>query len=175
MIRFNRLIEAIKTSLANVRRAIAGEIVMTPQLEEVNMSLIVGRVPAVWASKSYPSLKPLGSYVTDFLLRLNIYISLKFIHQHKTPVNKLIFFYPRLKFLQNWIDNGVPTVFWLSGFYFTQSFLTGVLQNFSRANKVPIDKVGFTFEVTDFEAHVQVDNNPPFGVYTKVNIFFFIN
>lgn len=59
----------MKNSLVNVRRAIAGEVVMTPQLEEVNTSLTVGRVPSVWASKSYPSLKPLGGYVNDFLLR----------------------------------------------------------------------------------------------------------
>lgn len=47
---------------------------MTPQLEEVNRSLIVGRVPGVWASKSYPSLKPLGGYITDFLLRFDLHL-----------------------------------------------------------------------------------------------------
>lgn len=69
LIRFNRLIEVVKTSLFNMKRAVAGEVVMSPQLEEINRSLIVGRVPSSWASKSYPSLKPLGGYITDLLFR----------------------------------------------------------------------------------------------------------
>lgn len=57
-------------------------------------------------------------------------------------------------------------VFWLSGFYFTQSFLTGVLQNYSRHNKIPIDQVHFEFTITRIEA--DVDEEPVYGVYCKV-------
>ncbi|XP_054732574.1 dynein axonemal heavy chain 3-like [Anastrepha obliqua] len=139
LIRFNRLLDYIRKSLINVQKAIQGQIAMIPELERTHSSLVIGRLPADWLRKSYPSLKPLGSYVTDFLARL--------------------------EFFQQWIDNGEPDVYWLSGFYFTQSFITGVLQNYSRKNSFQIDMVDIKFEVTKYET--EVENKPSFGAYIR--------
>lgn len=79
----------------------------------------------------------------------------------------------RLKFLQDWLDNGVPNVFWISGFYFTQSFLSGVLQNFSRKHKIPIDRLGFEFEITAYEQDTTLSNTSEWGVYCRVKLFYF--
>jgi len=119
--RYNKLLSTIHSSLQDLLKALKGLVVMSESLEMTSNSIFINHVPDLWAGKAYPSLKPLAAWIDDLIARM--------------------------KFINDWIDNGIPAVFWISGFFFPQGFLTGTLQNFARAEQISIDTISFDFEV----------------------------
>ncbi|XP_017080044.1 dynein heavy chain 12, axonemal [Drosophila eugracilis] len=136
MERFLKLQKEIRGSCRDLAMGIKGILVMTPDLENVMTAMKFNRIPTKWMSKSYPCLKPLGSYVQDL--------------------------YKRLNWLHDWHHHGKPATFWLSGFFFTQAFLTGAMQNFARKYKIPIDTLTFDYDVLKVETKA---SPPDDGVY----------
>ena len=120
MQRFNKLSSKIRSSLQELQKAVKGLVVMNSDLEAASISMMNNQLPAMWAKVSYPSLKPLASYIAELL--------------------------ERLAFFQSWLDNGPPTIFQMPHFFFVQAFMTGVLQNYARKYTIPIDTVDFDFE-----------------------------
>ncbi|XP_032736568.1 dynein heavy chain 6, axonemal isoform X2 [Lontra canadensis] len=119
--RFNKLLKLIHTSLETLNKAIAGFVVMSEEMEKVYNSFLNNQVPFLWSSTAYPSLKPLGSWVKDLILRT--------------------------AFVDLWLKRGQPKSFWISGFFFPQGFLTGTLQNHARKYNLPIDELSFKYNM----------------------------
>eukprot|EP00762_Andalucia_godoyi_P000666 ANDGO_05308.mRNA.1 Dynein-1-beta heavy chain len=114
---FNRLLSIMKRSLTELKKAIRGIVVMSDDLEDMYRCFLFQKVPPKWAANAFPSLKSLGAWTKDLLQRID--------------------------FLRSWVTNGVPSVFWISGFYFPQGFLTAVLQQHARKYRIPIDTLRF--------------------------------
>ena len=110
VIRFNRLIHVVRSSLLDIGKAVKGLVVMSWELDGLANSLYNNQVPAMWESKAYPSLKPLVLWQEDLQRRAS--------------------------FVDDWVQNGLPATFWVSGFFFPQAFLTAILQNFARKAQV---------------------------------------
>lgn len=141
MIRFNNMTKVVKKSLADVQKAVVGLVVLSLELEALGDSMVNGQVPDMWMGIAYPSRKPLGSWSKDLVARL--------------------------KFLQDWYDSkSYPANYWLSGFFFTQAFLTGTKQNFARRNKLPIDECQYeTLVQTEKQEKEDILTVPKDGAY----------
>jgi dynein heavy chain len=96
LIRFNGLIEVMVASLFQLQRAIKGEVVMSSELEIMYNCFVFQKVPPTWEEAGYPCLKPLASWIEDFMGRID--------------------------FVGKWLVDGPRPTYWLSGFFFPQGF-----------------------------------------------------
>lgn len=70
--------------------------------------------------------------------------------------------------LRYWLQYKKPKVFWLTGFFNPQGFLTAMRQEVTRLHKSEkwaLDDTVYHTEVTEFERIDHVRNHPPEGVY----------
>lgn len=133
-VRYNALLAEMAVSLKEVQKALVGEVVMSEELEKMADAIYNNQVPGRWAAKGFLSLKPLGSWIEDCNYRID--------------------------FLNDWIKNGTPKVFWISGFFFPQAFLTGTLQNYARAKTIAVDKISYAFNWLDSTTWGEVTEKP---------------
>lgn len=138
-IRYNGVLEVMKITLVQLKRALKGFIVMSEELENIANSLYSGQVPAAWEIVSFVSLKPLSSWIED--------------------LNK------RIDFVNSWIEKGTPEHYWISGFFFPQAFITGVLQNFARKYTIAVDQIIFDFIFKDDIEVKDIEKRPENGCY----------
>jgi len=140
VIRYNRLLIQVRSTLQELINGIDGLVVLSEALEKMSDSLYNNQVPKLWALVAYPSLKPLGEWVTDLLRRCD--------------------------FINRWVNTGTPVVFWISGFFFPQAFLTGTLQNYARKYTRAIDAISFGFDILDATKRpADFKERPSDGVY----------
>jgi dynein heavy chain len=111
---------------------------MSSECDEIYSSLLLNRLPKAWAKICYPSHKPLASWYDDLQKRID--------------------------FIRNWLTEGHPHAFWISGLFFPQGFVTGVQQFYARETKIAISDVTFKHTVLN-KFSENITSAPTYGVY----------
>merc|ERR1712167_461375 len=120
--RYNIMVTGIAKQVKDLILGIQGLAVITAELEQVSNDLFIGRVPAPW-TKHYMSLKGLGSWTSDMMLRV--------------------------EFFKMWSEGPLPAVMWFGGFTFPTGFLTALMQQHARQNGVSIDTLNWDFPIVN--------------------------
>ena len=138
--RYNKLLSTLRRTLSTIVKVTNGTASTTQELEEVMLALGQLKVPKLWGS-TYPSLKPLGSWMRDLALRV--------------------------EFFTAWVDDSLPMCWWLPAMTYPTGFLTAVLQVSARMNGVSIDSLSYETPVTISGDKASVTAYPKDGVYVS--------
>ncbi|XP_051888343.1 dynein axonemal heavy chain 10 [Pristis pectinata] len=137
--RFNLLIDRMMRSLLELQKALAGEVGMSNELDEVARALFNGHIPAIWRRLAPDTLKSLGNWMIHFQRRFDQYTL--------------------------WVDEGEPNVMWLSGLHIPESYLTALVQATCRKNGWPLDRSTLYTQVTKYPTADDVMERPGTGCF----------
>ncbi|XP_035496799.2 dynein axonemal heavy chain 10-like [Scophthalmus maximus] len=139
--RFNKLVVRMQRSLAELQRALAGEVGMSSELDEVARALFNGHIPAIWKKLAPDTLKSLGNWMSHFKRRYEQY--------------------------SHWVDEGEPKVMWLSGLHIPESYLTALVQATCRKNGWPLDLSTLYTQVTQYRSEEEISDRPGQGFFVS--------
>ncbi|XP_063235253.1 dynein axonemal heavy chain 5 [Bacillus rossius redtenbacheri] len=136
--RIQRVICEVHSTLCDLKLAIDGTIVMSQGLRNALDAMYDARIPDRWQKVSWESAT-LGFWYTELLERDSQF--------------------------RKWCKNGRPNVFWMTGFFNPQGFLTAMRQEVTRAHKGwALDSVVLQNLITRHNKEDLTDS-PPEGVY----------
>merc|ERR1711988_1271275 len=124
--RMQIIIKLTRNTLEQLELAIAGTVIMTPDLVDCANGLFDARVPAAWLKKSWVA-PTLGLWFGPGLCN-------------------------RTAELVSWLEIGRPKSFWMTGYFNAQGFLTSVQQEVTRRHQGwSLDDIQVYTEVTPME------------------------
>ena len=136
--RMQRILTLLRNTLTDLGMAIEGTIIMSDDLKIVLDCMFDAKVPDKWTKISWGS-STIGFWFTELLER-----DAQF---------------------KNWLFKGRPKVFWMTGFFNPQGFLTAMKQEVTRSHKGwALDSVVCQNLVTKFNKE-DIRDKPPEGVY----------
>jgi len=138
--RTNKLVCEMKRSLAELKLGLEGSLNMSDGMEALLSSLTLDRVPANWSSCAYPSLKALGAWFNDFLLRTQQLV--EWTAELKTPISV-----------------------WISGLFNPMAYVTAILQTTARKNDLPLDQMEVWTDITTTMDSSTLSEPPETGMY----------
>eukprot|EP00698_Gefionella_okellyi_P011837 TRINITY_DN3147_c0_g1_i1.p1 TRINITY_DN3147_c0_g1~~TRINITY_DN3147_c0_g1_i1.p1 ORF type:complete len:4003 (-),score=857.71 TRINITY_DN3147_c0_g1_i1:159-12167(-) len=114
--RMNLLLAEMTRSLMELKMGLEGSLNISEAMEALANAIFVDRVPSTWTVLAYPSLKSLGAWFTNLLLRVEQ--------------------------LQRWSSAmTTPACVWVSGMFNPMAYFTAVMQVTARQGGYPLDNM----------------------------------
>lgn len=139
--RYEGLVKRMKANLADLKRALKGEIGMSQALDDLGTAIFNGQLPGAWTNLAPQTEKPLGSWMEHFIRRHTQY--------------------------HGWATVTEPPVFWLSGFHIPESLLSALVQASCRRRGWALDKSTLYTRVTQFVNRSEVREKLLDGTYME--------
>ena len=139
--RWEYLCSRMGKTLKELRRAIAGEVGMSTELDALGSNLYNGQLPDMWRKLTPQTEKMLGPWMVFFLRR----------HQQ----------------YKSWIDEGEPKVMWLSGLHIPETYTAALVQTTCRKYQWALDKSTLYTSITRMLDEAEVLTRPDDGCYVQ--------